>query len=301
MAVRFADGRSGITAALVKRLVATQFPQWSHLAVTPVEIDGWDNRTFRLGRDMSVRLPSGAGYVAAVSKEVEWLPRLAPALPVAIPKVLGMGKPDEEYPYPWSVRNWLAGETADRGQIKNLSTFAVSLAKFILALQQCDTEGAPLAGAHSWFRGAALRHYDQETRKCLTQLTSSIDTEAAAVVWEAALASEWTSPPVWFHGDIAPGNLLVQNGHLSAVIDFGCAGIGDPACDLVIAWTTFCGASRNAFRRAVVQDSNTWARARGWALWKALLNITNANEDVSRITAAHTIIKAVLIDHSSLD
>ncbi|KAK5047460.1 hypothetical protein LTR84_006556 [Exophiala bonariae] len=299
MAVRIADGRSGITAALVKRLVANQFPQWRHLAVTLVEVDGWDNRTFRLGKNMSVRLPSGPGYVAPVSKEAEWLPRLAPALPIAVPKVLGRGLPDEGYPYPWSVRGWIAGETADRGHIENLSTFAVSVAKFILALQRCDTNGAPLAGAHSWFRGSSLKTYDEETRRCLARLSGLIDTTVAAAVWEAALSTEWTSPPVWFHGDIAPGNLLVRNGNLEAVIDFGCAGIGDPACDLVIAWTMFSGASRNAFREAVGQDSNTWTRARGWALWKALLNVSNDKDDSFRITTSRSIIRDILIEYEA--
>lgn len=299
MAVRFADGRSGITAALVKRLIANQFPQWRHLAITPVEVDGWDNRTFRLGQDMSVRLPTDSGYVAAVSKKAGLLPRLAPALPVAVPKVLGRGVPGEGYPYPRSVRGWLAGETADRGRIENLSTFAVSLAKFILALQHCDTDGAPPAGAHSWFRGSSLKNCDEEIRRCLAQLSGRVDTVAAAAVWEEARAMEWTSPPIWFHGDVAPGNLLVQNGRLAAVIEFGCTGIGDPACDLVIAWTMFSGASRSAFRQAVGQDFGTWGRARGWALWKALLNVSNGKDDSFGIKTSRSIIRDILIECES--
>lgn len=295
----FADGRSGINVALVRRLIAGQFPRWSHLAVTPVQIDGWDNRTYRLGEDMSVRLPSDVGYVPAVAKEIEWIPRLAPALPLPVPTILGRGEPAESYPHSWSVRAWLVGETADRGRIENMSTFALSLADFILALQRCDAAGGPVAGAHSWFRGASLRHYDAETRQCLSSLTSSVDTVTAGVVWNAALATEWKLPPVWFHGDIAPGNLLVRDGQLAAVIDFGCAGVGDPACDLVIAWTMFSGASRDAFRRAVAQDADTWARARGWALWKALLNLANATENEStRTIADHAVVKDVLIDHA---
>ncbi|KAH7176243.1 putative phosphotransferase [Dactylonectria macrodidyma] len=299
MAVKSVDGRAGIDAALVRRLVAAQFPQWSKLAVTPVEVDGWDNRTYRLGADMSVRLPTAVGYVPAVAKEIEWIARLAPALPVAVPPILGRGEPGEGYPYPWSVRGWLAGETADRGHIESMSEFAVSVAKFILALQRCDTAGAPLAGAHSWFRGASLRHYDEETRRCLAVLTSRADTAMCSAVWNAALAVEWTRSPVWFHGDIASGNLLVQDGKLTAVIDFGCSGVGDPACDLVIAWTMFSGASREAFRRAVAQDAATWARARGWALWKALLLLANTTtNNPTQVATCDCVIAEVLTDHA---
>ncbi|MFC7586626.1 phosphotransferase [Nonomuraea antimicrobica] len=143
------DGRAGIDAALVKRLIAAQFPQWAGLPVVPVEIDGWDNRTYRLGDDMTVRLPTAAGYVPAVAKENEWLPRLAPSLPVAVPPILGMGAPGEGYPFPWSVRGWLPGETAGRGRVDDLARFAVSVAEFVHALQRCDTAGGPPAGEAS--------------------------------------------------------------------------------------------------------------------------------------------------------
>jgi aminoglycoside phosphotransferase (APT) family kinase protein len=254
--------------------------------VTPVEVDGWDNRTYRLGPDMTVRLPTAAGYVPAVAKENQWLPRLAPALPVAVPTVLGAGVPGEGYPYPWSVRRWLPGETADPARIGDLAQFAVSVAQFLRALRRCDATGGPHAGAHSFYRGASPAHYDDETRRCLAELGGRVDTARATAVWEAALAAPYTGPPVWFHGDVAAGNLLVAAGRLTAVIDFGTSGVGDPACDLVIAWTMFSGASRRAFRHAVDLDEGAWARARGWALWKALL------------TADHRVIDEVLADRS---
>ncbi|WP_328477768.1 aminoglycoside phosphotransferase family protein [Actinoplanes sp. NBC_00393] len=272
------DGRAGIDVGLVRRLIAAQFPRWRDLPVTPVAVDGWDNRTYRLGDDMTVRLPTAPGYVPAVAKENECLPRLAPQLPVAIPRVLAAGIPGEGYPYPWSVRAWLPGETAAAGRIDDLAAFARSVAGFIRALQRCDPAGGPPAGEHSWFRGASLAQYDAETRRCLTALNGHIDTALAAEVWQAALAADWLGPPVWFHGDIAAGNLLIAGGKLTAVIDFGTSGVGDPACDLVIAWTMFGEAdgSRAAFREAVAQDAGTWARARGWALWKAMLVLTGA-------------------------
>jgi aminoglycoside phosphotransferase (APT) family kinase protein len=289
------DGRAGIDAALVQRLIAAQFPQWAGLPVTPVAVDGWDNRTYRLGTTMTVRLPTAAGYVPAVAKENAWLPRLAPALPVAVPPILGMGQPGEGYPYPWSVRGWLAGETANRASIADLPRFAASVAGFLRALQRCDTDGAPLAGAHSWYRGASPGHYDDETRRCLAALTDVVDTGRASRVWEAALAAEWRGSPVWFHGDIAAGNLLVSGGELSAVIDFGTSGVGDPACDLVIAWTEFSGESRRVFRAAMEQDEGTWARARGWLLWKSLL-VLSESTDPEQAAAQQRLINEVMTD-----
>lgn len=292
------DGRAGIDAALVQRLVAAQFPQWSELSVSPVEVDGWDNRTYRLGDAMTARLPTAAGYVPAVAKENAWLPRLAPSLPFAVPPILGEGVPGEGYPFPWSVRGWLDGETAAPERIADMTQFALSVAEFILALQRCDATGGPLAGEHSWYRGASPAYYDEETRRCLAALEGRVDTARAAAVWDAALAAEWRGAPVWFHGDIAVGNLLVADGKLTAVIDFGTSGVGDPACDLVIAWGMFSGESREAFRQAVGQDDGTWARARGWLLWKSLLVLSGCiDTDQEQAAVNQRLIADVLNDH----
>ncbi|TXL89971.1 aminoglycoside phosphotransferase family protein [Streptomyces sp. IB2014 016-6] len=292
------DGRAGIDAALVKRLIAAQFPQWSALPVTPVEVDGWDNRTYRIGESMTARLPTAAGYVPAVAKENRWLPLLAPQLSVAVPPVLGLGVPGEGYPFPWSVRGWLPGATARPERIGDMTAFAVEVAGFLLALQRCDATGGPVAGEHSFYRGTPPAHYDDETRRCLASLKGRVDTDRAAAVWEAALAAEWRGEPVWFHGDIASGNLLVADGKLTAVIDFGTSGVGDPACDLVIAWGMFHGESREAFRRTVGQDDGTWARARGWALWKALLVLSqNIDTDEELTEVNRHVIAEVLADH----
>lgn len=312
------DGRAGIDAALVRRLVSTQFPQWRDLPVSPVAVEGWDNRTYRLGDELTVRLPTAAGYVPAVAKEHEWLPRLAPHLPVAIPPIRALGAPGKGYPFPWSVRGWLPGTAADRARIDDLPGFAVSVAEFIRALQRCDATGGPLAGEHSWYRGVSPAYYDEETRRCLAALEGRtapedrtalegraalegrIDTALAAEVWEAALDTAWRGAPVWFHGDIASGNLLVVGGKLYAVIDFGTSGVGDPACDLVIAWTMFDGESRRAFREAVDQDDAMWARARGWALWKAVLVMTDSIDTDAALAAMHQrVVEAVLADHQA--
>lgn len=260
-----------IDVALVKRLIATQFPQWGGLPIRPVEHGGWDNRTFHLGDGMIVRLPSNGSYAKQVQKEQFWLPKLASHLPLPIPAPVAMGMPDENYPWHWSIYKWLEGEIAKTERISELKQFAVDLAKFLVALQGIDPTGGPVPGAHNFHRGGSLAVYDGQTREAIIALQDKIDTDLAAEIWEAALDATWRGTPVWFHGDISFGNLLVRNGTLNAVIDFGTSGVGDPSCDLAITWTMFHGESRQAFRTALPLDEATWARGRGWTLWKALI------------------------------
>ncbi|HEU5130376.1 MAG TPA: aminoglycoside phosphotransferase family protein [Glycomyces sp.] len=294
---RYADGRAGIDAGLVERLIAAQFPQWSGLPVRPVEIDGWDNRTYRLGEDKTVRLPTAASYALAVAKEHRWLPLLAPHLPVPVPVPLGLGAPGEGYPHPWSVRRWIDGETARPDRVGDLTAFAVAVGEFLTALQGVDATGGPAGGEHSFHRGASPAHYDEETRKALRALDGRLDTAGAEAVWDAALAAEWSDPPVWFHGDVAGGNLLLRGGRLAAVIDFGTCGVGDPACDLVIAWTMFEGASRETFRRTVGRGEDAWARARGWAVWKALIRLAWSDADGEEVRTHRRVVEAVAAEH----
>jgi aminoglycoside phosphotransferase (APT) family kinase protein len=291
------DGKLTIDTALVRRLVATQFPQWRDLAVRPVASGGWDNRTFHLGDEMTVRLPSAAAYCLQVEKEHRWLPRLAPLLPLPIPVPLAMGVPAENYPWHWSVYGWIEGETARRENIADLSKFAAELAGFLIALKRIDPKGGPSPGQHNFFRGGPLTVYDGETRQAITALGSRIDASAASAVWEAALAATWRGPPVWFHGDVASGNLLVEDGRLSAVIDFGTSGVGDPSCDLVIAWTLFEGESREVFRAGIAVDDAAWARGRGWALWKALIIVAGHIDNPVEVEKSWCVIDAVLADH----
>lgn len=289
-----------INVALVRRLVATQFPQWVDLPITPVELDGWDNRTFHLGDHMTVRLPSAEGYAPQVEKEHYWLPKLAPLLPLPIPVPLAKGAPNGDYPWHWSIYLWLQGEVATIERIANLSAFATSLAQFLTALQHIDSAEGPAAGSHSFFRGAPLAVYDAETRQAITTLGNTVDAEATQAVWETALRATWQGPPVWFHGDIAAGNLLVNDGHLSGVIDFGCSGVGDPACDTTIAWTLLSGESREAFRATLRVDKATWARGRGWALWKALITLVKyIHTAPAKAEEARRVIDEILADHES--
>ncbi len=261
---------------LVRRLVAEQFPRWAQLPVRTVPNEGWDNRTFRLGDEMSVRLPSAAPYALAVDKEHRWLPLLAPHLPLPVPQPLAKGRPGAGYPHAWSIYRWFEGAPASREGVADLSGLAVALADFLSALGRIDADGGPGPGQHNWFRGGRLRTYDAETRRALEALHGRVRTDLAREIWQTALDQRWSGPPVWFHGDVSQGNLLVRNGELAAVIDFGTCGVGDPACDLVIAWTLLSGESRAAFRKELAVDEATWARGRGWALWKALITVAGA-------------------------
>lgn len=293
--------RDDITVALVEQLVATQFPQWADLPVKLVEPSGWDNRTFHLGSTMTVRLPSAEGYAPQVVKEHQWLPKLAPLLPLPIPVPLARGVPSKTYPWPWSIYPWLEGQTASFERIPDLNEFAAELARFLTALQKVDVAGGPPPGPDGGFRGGPLTTYDLETRTTLALLEGEVDVKAAMAIWEAALEATWQGPPVWFHGDVAVGNLLVKDGKLSAVIDFGCSGVGDPACDLVIAWTFLSGASRHAFYVGLLQDKPVWARGRAWALWKALITLAqHRNTNPQEATKARYVIAEVLADPIAL-
>jgi aminoglycoside phosphotransferase (APT) family kinase protein len=288
-----------INATLVKQLILAQFPQWAGLPVAPVDNGGWDNTTFRLGEGMSVRLPSALRYVAQVEKEQRWLPELRPHLPLSIPVPLGLGVPGAGYPWPWSIYGWLDGEPAHVARIHDLNRFAVDLAHFLVALRSIDARDGPVAGAHNFHRGGSLMVYDTETRQSIAKLADMIDVSLVTEVWETALTTSWQGPPVWVHGDIAETNLLVKEGRLDAVIDFGSAGVGDPSCDLVIAWTFLDPPSRNEFRSAVALDPATWKRARGWAIWKALITLAQLRDtEPNGAKKAHQIIRDIVDDHA---
>jgi aminoglycoside phosphotransferase (APT) family kinase protein len=262
-----------IDVDLARRLVDSQFPQFAELPIAAVEVDGWDNRTFRLGTELTVRMPSGPWYAQQVEKEQRWLPVLAARLPLAIPLPVAKGAPADGYPYPWSVYRWLDGRPAASAGVEDPVAFAEAIGGFLVGLRNANTAGGPVPGEHNFFRGAPPAVYEDETYRAIDRLGDRIDGPLARRIWAEAVSSRWTAEPVWFHGDIAVANLLVRDGRLSAVIDFGTSGVGDPACDLVLAWTLFDGAAREAFRRAVDLDDDTWARARGWALWKALITL----------------------------
>jgi aminoglycoside phosphotransferase (APT) family kinase protein len=281
--------------ALVRRLLAAQLPHWADLPIEPVPSSGTDNAMYRLGDAMAVRLPRIPGAVADVEKEHRWLPRLAPFLPLAVPVPLAKGKPGEGYPWPWSVYRWLDGETATMDRIAEPEQAAADLAGFVGALQRIDPSDGPRGG-----RGVPLSRRDAETREALAALHGMIDVGAATAAWEAALlAPAWEGPPVWLHGDLHATNLLAREGRLSAVIDFGGVGVGDPACDLMVAWTYLPARTREVFRAALPVDDATWARGRGWALSVGLIALPyyrDSNPVLAGI--ARSAIAEALADHA---
>ena len=287
-----------IDVRLVQQLIAAQFPQWADLLITPIKFGGHDNRTFHLGEHLLVRLPSAAAYASQAEKEYCWLPKLAPLLKIQIPIPLALGKPSDGYPWHWSVYRWIEGETAAVADCSDLRQFARDLAEFLVALQQIDMTDGPTPGRHNFYRGGSLANYDTETRQAIATLAGNIDGHAAIEVWNTALGSLWDKLPVWVHGDVAVENMLIKNGRLHAVIDFGCSAVGDPACDLVIAWTLFKGESRDVFRAGLSLDSATWARARGWTLWKALIECAKpSNTDDRKFEKLRGMIAELLAEH----
>ncbi|MFJ1549608.1 aminoglycoside phosphotransferase family protein [Streptomyces sp. NPDC088246] len=285
-----------IGESLVHRLIASQFPGWAGLPVEPVVPVGTSNAMYRLGEDLVVRLPRTAGAAGDVEKEHHWLPRLAPSLPAAIPVPLGRGGPAEGYPWHWSVFQWLDGANPAVGEVVEPGPLAADLADFVAALHRIDPADGPPS-----FRSEPLAARDTATRAAIAVLHEAVDTGAALAVWEAALrASAPTGPAVWIHADLQPGNLLLVNGRLSAVIDFGCMGLGDAAVDLIAAWYLLPAHARGTFRTAVNADDAAWARGRGWALSTALGELRYYRDSNPAMAAiARHVIREVLTDDGS--
>ncbi len=265
-----------VDISLVRRLITAQFPQWAALPVEPVQPCGTDNALYRLATRMVVRLPYRERAARTLAKERLWLPRLGPTLPFAVPVPLAEGFPAEGYPFTWSIYRWLEGEHATVDRVTNVNELAADLAHFVAALQRIDSADGPSPGAHNFFRGVPLAKRDAETRAAITQLGKAIDQDAATTVWEAALhVPVWDASPVWIHGDLDSRNLLVKQGRLCGVIDFGGLGVGDPACDVMVAWKLFPGKARDVFRTHLSVDPSTWARSRGWALSQAVIALSS--------------------------
>ncbi|MCW2765875.1 MAG: hypothetical protein JWO11_1834 [Nocardioides sp.] len=260
-----------VPEALVRRLVDTQFPQWAGHALRRVAEFGTDHRLFRLGDDLLVRMPIYGGSADQALSDATWLPVLAPHLPVAVPSPVALGEPVAGYPFPWSVVPWLRGEnpTSDNAGPHEL---AADLAGFVAALHDVDPTGGPVKTDGA--RGTPIRGWDEAVREAIDLAGDRIDRAAVTVAWEDCLAApDWPGEPVWIHGDLLAGNLLVHDGRLSAVIDFGALGLGDPAPDLQPAWTVLPAEVREEFRAGVGYDDDTWRRGRGWALAPALTGI----------------------------
>jgi aminoglycoside phosphotransferase (APT) family kinase protein len=271
---------------IAQQLIADQFSEYSHLLITEVEKQGHDNRTYRLGEDMLIRMPTAECYALKVPKEQQLLPQLQHYLTYSMPAPLAIGKPTAYYPYPFSIYKYLPGRSLN---LVNLNEdeqceLAVDLAKFLRELQSITNLDPLQPGEHNFWRGYHASAYDKNAREQIKQLNDVIDHNSAITLWERACATHWAKPSVWIHGDVAVGNILVDqnNCKMLGVIDFGGCAVGDPACDLVIAWTYFNDKSRDVFINSMKMDDDTLLRARAWTLWKAtyeLCKIDDKNSD----------------------
>jgi aminoglycoside phosphotransferase (APT) family kinase protein len=281
--------------ALVRRLLAGQFPHWADLAIEPVVSYGTDHDIYRLGENLAARLPRIDWATDQAKKEAKWLPRLAPYLPLAVPEQLAMGQPADGYPFEWSVYKWLPGENAN-GTIDDLDQAAVDLAAFVTALRRVDAGDADPRPRGA--RGGPLAELDETVRRSIAELGDRIDGRAALRSWEESLdAARWDGEEVWVHGDLLPGNLLVVGGRLSAVIDFGSLNVGDPACDLQPAWNVFAGESRTRYRAELRVDDASWLRGRGWALFQAVVALPYYwDTNPGMIRQASNALAQVLVD-----
>lgn len=296
------DDEITIDESLVRCLIADQFPAWTDLPLARVPSSGTDNALFRLGDHLAVRLPRIPDATGQVEKDLRWLPHIGPSLHVAAPVPLGLGQPGRGYPWTWGVYEWITGAEARPGHLTDPGAIAADLARLVADLRTVDTAGGPAPNRDSG-RGCRLRVRDDETRKATAALKREIDTRAVLAAWDDALdAAPFTEASAWIHGDLLPGNLLVRDGRLVAVIDWSCLGLGDPAVDLIPAWSLLSGedGSRQIFRDRTGADDATWARGRGWALSIALIQLPyylHTNPGI--VATARRTVAEVLADHAA--
>jgi len=290
---------------LARHLIATQFPDWADLPMERVESGGTVNAIYRLGDQRSVRLPLQRSGALQLEKERDWLPRIGPQLPISAPIPIAHGDPTDQFPFNWAIYPWLPGAPIEPGALHGSSDRATDaardLARFIRALQAIDPTGGPGPGPHNFGRGVPIAARDQETRAAIAASEGLADTAAVTTAWtEDSAAPTHRGSPVWVHGDLHLANLLAADGRLSAVIDWGGLGVGDPAVDLLPAWHLFSGESRDTFRTALAVDDATWTRGRAWALSVAIIALPYFIEsNPTMVRFAHTMLDAVLADHAS--
>jgi aminoglycoside phosphotransferase (APT) family kinase protein len=283
------DDLPAIDIDLARRLVDAQFPQWAGLPLALLDPAGSDHVIYRLGKELAVRLPRHLGAIGQARKEFEWLPRLAPCLPLAIPVPLAVGEPAFGYPWSWSVSRWLDGEVATAEGLSDSPEAAAQLGEFLTALHRFAPGEVPALATRDDLRKRPLAERDQATRAAIAAVDGVFDVAALTRLWDEALSTPgYDRPPVWVHGDFHAGNLLTAGGHVSAVIDWGELAISDPACDLTVAFTLMSARSRAAFRDTLEMDDATWTRGRGWALATGLNAYTSYAAVNCRVAAQTT-------------
>ncbi|WP_367606739.1 aminoglycoside phosphotransferase family protein [Legionella sp. W05-934-2] len=286
-----------ITPELARKLINEQFPEYADLPILSVEKQGHDNRTYRLGDDLLIRMPTDESYALKVPKEQDLLPKIAPFLKVCIPVPVKMGAASKDYPYPFSIYKWLEGRSINLLVLDDdcMEKLAFDLAIFLKDLQKIKGIDGPTPGQHNWWRGDHVSVYDKGAREQISELASIINKDKAMALWNRACDTQWQKAPVWIHGDFAVGNMLINEGKLSAIIDFGGMSLGDPACDLVIAWTFLKGKARQVFIKEINLDEDTWLRAKAWVLWKATYELCQiADKNSAEGWTQQEIIKEVL-------
>ena len=292
--MRVHAGEIDIDVDLVHALVAGQFPELSDQPIVEVRSTGTVNAVYRIGERLYSRLPRVAHWVADLDREWQWLPQLAPRLSLPIPQPVARGRPSGRYPFPWAIYRWLEGETYADGLVDDETEAARDLARFVAELRGIDPAGAPRGGRKP------LRELDRDTREVIDAARGVIDAEAALAAWRRSLeAPVWDGTPGWIHSDLLRPNVLVVGGRISAVLDFGGAGIGDPASDVIAAWSVFGPAGREAYRDALDVDDGTWHRARGIALHQAAVIIPYYAVSNPRFVAlAQRTVEEIIADQS---
>ena len=289
------DGEVDIDPELVRRLLAAQFPQLTDLPIREVKATGTVNAIYRLGDHLYARLPRVQGWAQDLDKEWQWLPRLAPHLSLQIPEPVAHGHPEHSYPFAWAIYRWIDGQPYADALVDDEREAARELAQFVAELRRVAPVGAPRGGRRP------LRELDAVTRAAIRSAADAIDSDAATAAWELALqAPAWNGTPVWIHTDLLRSNVLVRDGRLRAVIDFGGAGVGDPAADVIAAWSVLGPTGRGVFRDALDVDDGTWDRARGFALHQAALIIPYyAETNPGFVAPAKRTVEEILADSNA--
>ena len=273
----------------IHSLISQQFPQYAHLEIRKVVKSGHDNRTFHLGNDFSLRFPSALEYSTQVIKEHKYCKVLQKNLSFQITEPIELGYPTDLFPFHFSINKWIEGESLNPLNLIDKNQLAKDCAKFLVELKQCDTNDGPPPGSHNFYRGGNLSVYHDETIQAIHQCVD-LNQSQCLKIWVSGINSTQNNLNYWIHGDFEKDNLLIKNGKLCAVIDFGNMAVGDPACDYVIAWTYFDHLSRKIFLDDLHIDQATINRSKAWALWKALITLNNPKRRDSALYTLNEIL-----------